>query len=102
MNRFSRALAGSALLALAACGGGGGNEASADNASAVAADNVTLPPDENAAAGAGDTLDNQLNAIDTGNALGNQITENGVANTAASGEGNATVNSKANSATNAQ
>jgi hypothetical protein len=99
MNKLSTALAASTLLALGACGGAGGdNQASADNAAAVAADNVTLPPDENAAAGAGDTLDNQLNAIETGNALGNQVADNGVANTAASGEGNAT----ANSATNAQ
>jgi hypothetical protein len=91
MNRFSTALAASALLGLAACGGGsGGNQASADNSAASAGtDNVTLPPDENAAAGAGDTLGNQLNALETQNAFGNQVTDNGAANTAASGEQNA-------------
>ena len=103
MNRLSTALATSTLLALAACGGGAGdNQASADNAAATAgADNVTLPPDENAAAGAGDSLENQLNAIDTGNALGNGATDNSLVNTS-----NATLgvdaNATANSATNAQ
>lgn len=87
MNRLATALSASALLALAACGGGAGdNQAAADNAAANlgAADNVTLPPDESAGnlSAGGDTLGNQLNALETENALGNQTTANAIENSA--------------------
>jgi hypothetical protein len=83
MNKLSTALAASALLALGACGGGGGEGAANNTAVDTGSENLTLPPDENAAAGAGgDTLGNQLNALETTNALGNQVTDNGTANTA--------------------
>ena len=105
MKKISTAVAASALLALGACGGGGGTETAANNAAdATATENLTLPPDENAAAGApsdpaagGETLGNQLNALETTNALGNQVTENGISNVAASGD-----NSLTNATTNSQ
>lgn len=102
MNRFANALAATALLALGACGGGG-EQAAADNnlAAAAGTDNVTLPPDENSALGAGETLSNQLNALETENALGNQVTDNGTSNTATSAD-DSTANAAANTAVNGQ
>jgi hypothetical protein len=104
MKKISTAVAASALLALSACGGGGTETAANNAADATATENLTLPPDENAAAGApsdpaagGETLGNQLNALETTNALGNQVTENGVGNVAASGD-----NSLTNATTNSQ
>lgn len=105
MQKFTTALTASALLALGACGGGGGSETAANNSAEVTAtDTTTLPPDENAAAGAGgDTLSDQLNALETTNALGNQVTENGTANTATSdATGNAAGNTTGNTTGNSQ
>lgn len=100
MNRFATALAATALLALGACGGG--TQAAADNnVAAAGTDNVTLPPDENSALGAGETLGNQLNALETENALGNQVTDNGTSNTATSAD-NSTADAAANTAVNGQ
>jgi hypothetical protein len=95
MNKLAPALTATALLLLAACGGGAGNnQAAADNAVATAGetDNLTLPPDETTVdpAASGNTLGNQLNALETENALGNEATANSVANSASGAATNVT------------
>lgn len=102
MSRFLTAIGATALLALGACGGGeSANQAGADNAVASGGtENVTIPPDETSGAATGDTLGSQLNALETENALGNQISDNGAADSAAGG--NALDNASLNAAGNTQ
>ena len=82
MNKLATALGTASLLALAACGGG--SEAEVNNA--AAAEDLTLPADENLAVG--DTLADQANALDanatTDANLSTDVDTNGVdANAAA-------------------
>jgi hypothetical protein len=64
MKTILTALGTASLLALTACGGGG----SETNNATAAAEDVTLPADENLALPA-DTLGNEANAIETTNSV---------------------------------
>lgn len=64
MNKLLTALGTVSLLALSACGDG----ASETEVNNLAAEDLTLPADENVALGT-DTLGDQANALDTTNAV---------------------------------
>ena len=77
MNKLLTAFGAASLLALSACGGG--SEAEVNNT--AAAEELTLPADENAAFG--DTLGDQANALDANLTTDSNLTTdaNLVANT---------------------
>ena len=71
MKRILTALGTAGLLALTACGGGGGEAEANNTAGAAATDDLALPPENGtdplAGGGSADTLENQANALETGN-----------------------------------
>jgi hypothetical protein len=96
MKTILTALGTAGLLALAACGGGG-SEGEANNTAGATTDDLALPPENGTdpLAGGGDTLENQANALDTGN-LANSTDLN------TSADLNATANTATGNTTNTQ